>query len=174
MALIVEDGTGLSTAESYISVTDATTYIDAYSLDTLATAWTAATTAAKEKALRQATRWLEANYGGNRLTGSKATQTQALSWPRIGAIDPDDFTVPSSTVPTPFKHAAAELAARALSTDIMADLTTPGTIRSQRDKVGDLETETTYAGAASQIPYYRVIAGMLRGWAYSYTELERG
>ena len=43
MALVVEDGTGLDTAESFISVADADTYHTEWNADP--TAWTGATTA---------------------------------------------------------------------------------------------------------------------------------
>ena len=74
MALVVEDGTGLSTAESYISVADA----DTYHSDRGNALWTG-TDAVKEEALRQATEYLDATYDWK---GSISLTTQALNWPR--------------------------------------------------------------------------------------------
>ena len=57
MSLIVEDGTGLDTAESYVSVVDAGTYCTAHGL----TAWTG-TDGVKESALRNATQYIDTMY----------------------------------------------------------------------------------------------------------------
>ena len=59
MAIVVEDGTGKSTAESYISVADASTYHTARGN----TAWAALTTdALREAALRKATDFMRQVY----------------------------------------------------------------------------------------------------------------
>lgn len=54
MALIVEDGTGLADAESYLSVADA----DTYHADRNNEAWQDYSTAEKEAALRKATQYI--------------------------------------------------------------------------------------------------------------------
>ena len=59
MALIVEDGTGVSGAESYISVVDA----DDYHTNHGNTSWGSADTTAKEIALRKASEYLDGKYG---------------------------------------------------------------------------------------------------------------
>lgn len=82
MTLIVEDGTGLAGAESYVSVVDASTYYDEHGGPTAN--WTAATTAQKESALRYATTWLEARY---LWPGAVSTYTQKRAWPRRFAYD---------------------------------------------------------------------------------------
>ena len=59
MSLEVEDGTGKATAESYISVVDASTYFTARAV----TAWAAlASDALREAALRKATEYMIATY----------------------------------------------------------------------------------------------------------------
>ena len=58
MSLIVEDGTGKSNAESYISVADA----DTYHSNRDNTDWAALTTAEKERLLRIATDYMVAVY----------------------------------------------------------------------------------------------------------------
>lgn len=125
MSLIVEDGTGLSNAESYASVADA----DAYHLSMGNTAWTGAEQL-KEKALRRATQYLDAWY---RFRGERLLLTQSLEFPRVGVTDllPD----------WPMKNlvaATCELALRALSGTLISD-TEGESIR--REKVGPIETE---------------------------------
>lgn len=81
--LVKEDGTGLSTANSYASAADGDLYHEKHSY---ASAWTAATTGNKEKALMMATRLIDSCYEFN---GFKKSNSQALQWPREAARDPD-------------------------------------------------------------------------------------
>lgn len=91
MPLIVEDGTGLSTAESYLSVADFRTRAAALALwkvvDSAAAAdWiTPAADADVEAALRRATAALDGAYG-DRWAGQKTSWQQALDWPRSGVL----------------------------------------------------------------------------------------
>lgn len=107
MALIVEDGTGLATAQSYISAADASTYHTAHGN----TAWTG-TDAVKEAALVRATAWLDGRYL-SRWPGVRYTSTQALEWPRAGAVDCDGNEL-SAMVPAALKNALCEAALKEL------------------------------------------------------------
>lgn len=130
MTLIVETGTGSATAESFCSVADADARHTAFGN----TAWTG-TDADKEAALRRATAFLEQRYRSN-WKGTKLYRAQALSWPRYGAIV-DGWDIESTVVPEEVKNACADLAVKALTTDLNADLTRAVI----REKVGPLETE---------------------------------
>lgn len=130
MALIVENGTGLATAESYCSVADADARASAFGN----TAWTG-TDAAKEAALRRATAFMEQRYRGN-WKGTKLFRAQALSWPRYGAVV-DGWNVDSNIVPAEIRNACADLAVKALTVELNADQTRAII----REKVGPLETE---------------------------------
>lgn len=77
MSLIVEDGTGLPNAESYVSVAQA----DAYFSATAVADWAAATLADREVALRRATAYMDARYS---FRGERLRTVQALAWPRVG------------------------------------------------------------------------------------------
>src|ERR1700756_1371902 len=81
MSLIVEDGTGLANAESYISVADATTFHN----NRNNTAWAALTTAVQEACLRKATDYMIAKYR-MRWLGRRVLITQAVDWPRVGEV----------------------------------------------------------------------------------------
>lgn len=130
MALVVETGSGLSTAESFCSVADADARHTAFGNS----AWTG-TEAEKEAALRRATAFMEQRYR-DRWKGTRLFRAQALSWPRYGAIV-DDFDVDSTVVPAEVKNACADLAVKALAEDLNPDLTRAVI----REKVGPLETE---------------------------------
>lgn len=148
MTLIVEDGTGLSTAESYISVADAGTR----HTNLGNTAWTG-TDAVKESALRRATQYMLQAYRGN-WQGTRMNSTQALDWPRAW-VSVDGYAVATNIVPTEVANACADLALRALSADLNADLSPPVI----REKVGPIETE--YAAYGPERTRYPAIDMML-------------
>jgi hypothetical protein len=112
LTLIKEDGTGKVDANSYASVADGDAYHDGH---LYASAWTAATTANKEKALVFATRLIDAEF---RFKGVKANSAQALQWPREECRDPDgaDYLA-SDAVPSAVVNATCELARELLIKD---------------------------------------------------------
>lgn len=164
MALIVEDGTGLPDAESYISVADADAYFAARSN----AAWAALAAPAKEAALRKAADYIGAVYG-ERWKGVKLGPDQALDWPRA-LVERKDFRYaglngftmisgryyyPSDYVPIPVARAAAELAVRAAAETLLADQ--GGQVKSET--VGPISV--TYADGARQGIRYALVDGLL-------------
>lgn len=107
MALVHEDGTGLSNAESLASVAMA----DAYFTARGGTEWAALPTDAKEAALRIATDYLEAVFS-LAWRSDRLTETQALSWPRV------DW----AGVPSPIWRACCELALKSMRAPLLPDL----------------------------------------------------
>lgn len=157
MSLIVEDGTGLATAESYISVVDADTYHDKRGN----TDWAALTTAQKERLLRISTDYMVAVYR-LRWDGYRYVNTQALDWPRIYVPVRDICSVNAypeyvdfDIVPTQVKNACAEFALKANSETLLADKE-QGTIR---EKVGPIEVE--YDKYSPQFKRYLQIENLL-------------
>ena len=124
LTLIKETGAGLSDANSYASAADGDAYHDGH---LYATAWTAAVTGSKEKALVMATRLID---GLCQFNGFKRMSTQSLQWPRRECRDPDieDGVVPGlllvrgpfldeTKVPSLVVNAACELARSLLIED---------------------------------------------------------
>lgn len=150
MALVVEDGSGKANAESYITVADA----DARHTSLGNTSWTGATTA-KEAALRKATNYMVQAYR-QRWTGFrvKAIPAQALDWPRYG-VEVDNLPVHFDIVPTDIANACADLALKALTSDLAPDLTR-GVVRK---KIGPMETE--YDPYSPEATRFRAIDMML-------------
>lgn len=103
MALIVEDGTGLSTAESYASVATLTAYATARGLSLTGTE------AVKETQLREATAYLDGKYR-HRYIGSRANSDQALAWPRELAVDADGYLLASDELPDAVVNACCRAA----------------------------------------------------------------
>jgi hypothetical protein len=131
VSLIVEDGTGLATAESYISVADADTRQAALGI----TNWATLTTAEKEQALRRSTAYIEQALR-LRWHGYRRHTTQALSWPRW-YVEVEGFPTSPDVVPAEVAHACSDLAVKAAAGDLNADLAR-GVVR---EKVGPIETE---------------------------------
>ena len=118
----VEDGTGLAGANSYASVAEADDY---FAGRLYSTAWTAASSADKEKALVLASLAIDAQV---RFHGGRFSQEQGLQWPRVQCPDPDwkEETVSASDeegflasgeVPKLVKQAACEMAKEFLTVD---------------------------------------------------------
>lgn len=158
MPLTVETGTGSATAESYASV--ATT--DAYWAARNDTVWAAATTAAKEAALREATLYLDGAY---EWIGIRMLTTQALGWPRAysGGLDSDNSVIPSAAVPGNVIKACCELAWEALATRLAATTDRGGLIKSE--SIGSLSV--TYMDGAPSRRDYPFVDMMLKRLAYA-------
>ena len=138
MAFVEEDGTGLSTSNSYVSVSFADTYFS----DRGNATWAAATTGDKQAALVKATDYIDKLFGP-KFRGFKQSQSQALEWPRIGALDNDDYLlngVSLDAIPRALQKATCEYAVRALSATLAPDNSNVG-VNVTRNKVGPIETE---------------------------------
>lgn len=161
MTLIVEDGTGLSNAESYISVADATTY----HANRGNTAWAdLASDTIREQHLRKATAYLDQMYS-RRWQGSVINATMSLDWPRAWVIR-EDFGgfvrgenyynyYPSDEVPQEVKDATCEAALSSVAGLLLAEQG-QGVIR---EKVGPLEVE--YDRNSPQRRRFPIIDGLL-------------
>ena len=141
MALIVEDGTGLDTAESYISVADAGTYCTAHGL----TAWTGVD-AVKESALRNATQYIDTMYN---FRSAKSYYLQALEFPRQ-MWDWDDDPLMNR-----LRSATVELAVKALTESLFADVE-PSVVTMV--KVGPITKQTTPVDTGGQKRYAAIDA----------------
>ena len=154
MALSVEDGTGLSAAESFISVADIQTYFTAYGIEP--DGWCLLSDADQEAAARRATQYIESQYR-TFWKGVKKTSTQALGWPRSSVYDEDGYLVNSSSVPTRVANATAEVVRRLVelgfsTTELIPDKASgsEGSILKEKKKAGPVEKEITYASPKSE------------------------
>lgn len=134
MALVPETGAGLSTADTYVDLTDAGTYFTNHGAPA---AWTAASTSAKEGALRTAATWLDARY---EWPGLVLVSTQALAWPLDRDVTTDRGQIfESGTIPVCLKAAQCEAALIHLSSPLNVSLDRGGLVK--RKKLGPIETE---------------------------------
>ena len=102
MAFTFDSTSGGTTANSYLSVTEANDYFGGRFG---AEAWDGFTDLQKKQLLSTATKKLESAVFG----GSRATKTQSLAWPRINLIDQDGYSL-NGVLPTKLKEATCEMA----------------------------------------------------------------
>ncbi len=170
MALIVEDGTGKSDAESYISVADANTYDSKY---VASATWDAATDPEKEVALRKGTQYLDARYNGN-WRGRRANEDQALDWPRLDAVDNDGYEIDYQSLPTQLEQATVEAAIRSLSEELLPDPEEGGDIKKEKTKVGPITDEVEYLGAKTEMKDYPKVMDLLTALIFSGDRVIKG
>jgi len=160
MTLTVEDGTGLAAAESYLSVADTDTYSAAYQPQNYAL-WDAALDAAKEIALRKATMYLDNENAGNWI-GTISNDTQALDWPRTGAVDENDVAIDSDELPVLLTNATAELAIRAISENLTVDEDSDSSVTSESSTVAVISESKTYLGAKSEQKKFTIVNAKIK------------
>lgn len=151
MALTVEDGTGLTNAQSYISVADA----DTYHTDRGNTDWTSASSGEKETALVKATQWIDGKYR-RRWRGIRSTAGQALTWPRSSVYDIDGFNV--TGIPARLKYATAEAALLIVQGENLSPALERGG-RVVSETVGPIST--TYESGAPATTVYSAITDLI-------------
>lgn len=144
MAIVVEDGTGLSNAQCYCDVA----YLDAWMLERGYT--TTATTPQKEAALVVSAKdWIDGQY---EFANEKLVSTQALEFPRTVFGFPEDI-----------KRANANAAYLHLNGALLVDTTTisvTGVVESESKSVGPLSKSVKYKSGTAQI-YERILPKQL-------------
>ena len=145
MAIVVEDGTGLTNANSYAGAADAKTY----HADRGNTAWAAAASASQTAALIKATSFVDGRYFGRFRGLFPVDSAQALQWPRVDATDARGYFI--SGVPLALKEAVYEAALLFLSEDLNASQERGGAVK--KVKVGLVEQEfSDFAPAETLYP----------------------
>lgn len=134
MALIVEDGSGLPDADSYVEVS----YIDTYAAAYGKTGWAALTEPDKEIKARQATQFADNMYL-NEFNPLKTDQRLA-----VPATNMKIRGNPVTGVPVQLKDAIAELAVIAITTSLV-DVQTARNAVQRTVKVGDVSKSETFA-----------------------------
>lgn len=168
-ALVVEDGTGLATANTYATTSFCDTY---FANQGGLAAWTSATTQVRTRALIQATMWIDANYG-TRFAGYRQNNTQALEFPRSLAYDAQGYAIEG--IPLALKRATAEMARRWLedASQLNPDVAAGSNVTQDTVTVGPITISKTYGGGKDSEKRFKVVdrlfqvAGLIDsgGWA---------
>ena len=121
MAVTIDATAGGASANSYITLAEADAYVEAMIGSTDVVKWSDLNDDLRNRALTAATQRLDRE----RFLGAKATDTQALQWPRTGVRKPDTYVNTYATgfpfrisedyftdteIPAQIKHAQIELA----------------------------------------------------------------
>lgn len=134
MALVLEDGTGLSNSNAYTDNAGA----DVYHADRPnAAAWALLTN--QDELLVAATDFLK-DESLFPWRGTKKTHVQALAWPRTGAQERHGPAIPDNEVPARVANATAELAF-ILSTTTLHPVITRSSGDVRKERVDVIETE---------------------------------
>lgn len=154
--LVVEDGTGVTGANGYVSLSDCADYCSARGLT-----FASSPSDAGEQAIIRATASLDAQYRG-RFNGYKTSgRSQNLEWPRTAAFDAEGYDIASDEIPQEVINATCELAARefdeanSTNPDIGKDAFT------KRMKAGSVEIE--YGANVPAVTVFSVVDGILAG-----------
>lgn len=156
MALIVEDGSIVTDAESYDSVANVEAYLTSRGF-TLS-----GTTDQKEQACRICTEWLDNSYG-TRYRGTRKTSGQSLLWPRLSVYDHDGYLVSSTSIPTALRRALAELVYRYRENqDIFDQDVVPGSdVVKVSEQLGPMKSSTEYSGSKSTQRRFPIVEKLL-------------
>jgi hypothetical protein len=157
-AFLVEDGTGYDKSNAYDSLDN----VGQYHADSGNDYWATLAVDAQQKGIVRATKYIDLRFAKS-FRGTRRRRTQALAWPRLGAYDNDGFYI--ETVPVQVLRAVAEYALRAawyqtLAPDVPRNVpgqdmsvspeaeddgvVQTGQVRSTTEKVGPIETVTSY------------------------------
>jgi len=93
MAVVIVATPGAANANSYLTLTDADALVDAMVVSTDVQHWGTGNTDSRNRALAAAAQRLDRE----RFLGARATDTQALQWPRTGVRKPDTYSSRYST-----------------------------------------------------------------------------
>jgi hypothetical protein len=172
MALVVEDGTGLANAESYVSVANCVAYATARG-----GVFPGTDVPGSEAALRRATAFIDNTYR-TRFTGYRTfRRAQALEWPRVGAYvyipnnasdqayaggyDPAYDYIGQNVIPVEMINATCEAAIR--------EFASPGALAPDLDRGGAVKTlkagsvQIDYGASASPTTTWTAIDNALSG-----------
>ena len=98
--IIIEDGSIVSGANSYITVSGVNVYASDYGYSD----WDSASDTIKQQALFKGMRYIE----GLSFKGTRRTDDQELAFPRSGLYDRDDYLIEEDTIPSKVIKALCE------------------------------------------------------------------
>jgi hypothetical protein len=156
MAFTLEDGTGISDANAYVSLDFCITYCTDRGLT-----FSTSPSSLGEEAIVRATAALDAMYRF-RFNGYKTHgRNQALEWPRTAAYDREGYLISGALIPIEIQNAVSEMAVREYASpgSMLPDLERGGAVQMLR--AGSVEVQ--YAANAAMATTFQLIDGMLTG-----------
>jgi hypothetical protein len=146
MALILEDGTVVANANSYVTVADADTYHALYAN----TDWAAVASQDKEDACIIATQAVDLIFG-EQFASFKYQDVQSLLWPRYSFYTVDGNLIQYNQIPSNLKVAVYQLALlHTQGNTLVADLDPASYATEESLKVGELSISRKYKQAVDR------------------------
>jgi hypothetical protein len=147
MAVVIVATPGAANANSYLTLAEAQAIIDGFVEDADVQHWNSGNTDSRNRALFTATQRLDRE----RFLGARATDTQALQWPRTGVRKPDTY-INTYAVGFPFR----------ITTDYFTDTEIPTQIQyAQTVLAVFLHNNTSALGLSGLEDYKNVKIGSL-------------
>jgi len=157
LTLVKEDGTGLSTANSYANEADGDSYHDGH---LYATDWSGASSGNKQAALVMATRLIDDYFT---FVGKAISLEQALEFPRYDITDRSGYLIQAATIPQDLIDAACEYGRWLIQSDRTAE---EGEKGFKNLKVGSLSITPDPSDRKQKMP--DVVAKMLAPYGEPY------
>lgn len=165
MAFIVEDGTGLTNSNSYVSVTEA----DDYFADRGNADWAALSNDEKQQFLIQSAQYMDGEYY-SRYIGYQKSESQSMAWPRECArnsVNPN-IVYSSASIPESLKQAQLEGAEVARGGSSFYSATEKGLkkIDQSVDVIKDIKEYAYPTSGGNTISYTSIetnLRGLIRG-----------
>ena len=147
MALIVETGTGVAGANTYVTQAD----LDAFWSQRGNPSFGTMAADSVEILVTQAMDLFHALFG-SRLRGRRVKVDQSLEFPRADLYDNEGLLRPMTTVPPEVKKVLCLLVQKAIDGETIPDSdASTAAVKKQRQKVGDLEIETEYTSGGQKV-----------------------
>lgn len=150
--ITVEDGTGSTSSNSYVSVA----YVDSYCSDHGLTAWADGLLYDRQTAILRSMAYVESKT----YSGQKYANTNALQWPRKNALDRDGVLYDGDSIPSDLKKAVARGAYEELVSPgcLQANLSRSEFVKREKVDVIDITYES-----GKYSTQYTVVDGYLCG-----------
>lgn len=155
---VVEDGSGIATATSYVSVeeADGISRLNIHSLEV----WENLAPIQKEYLLMYASRALDARALWN---GGKTASGQGLEWPRTGVVDRYQNAVSASSVPYNVRWAVVEIAKANIATDKLSTGVPANAVSEIKIDTITVKFAEAASIAAAQFNFPDIVKDLLRG-----------
>ncbi len=95
--------------------------------------------------------------------GTRKTESQSLDWPRVNAVDSNNFAIPDDEVPLSLANATALMAEESAAGNVLLNNgAESGTISREKAKVGPIESDITYQGGKAVRNLYQKARAMIQ------------
>jgi hypothetical protein len=137
VTLIIEDGTIVANANSYVTLAEATAYHESMGNDT----WVTSPDEEADVAIIRGTAYVDRRYAGKWPGVKTGERDQSLQWPREGGYDKEGWEIEDNEIPKELKQAVYEAALRELVNPGSLSPDVVQTDRVLREKVDVLEVQ---------------------------------